>query len=710
MSRCRASSPARALRLSAPHRAPSPSWQSKRRRSAKPNWRRPRQSALPRRRQRRHPESNGCRHVVEDQGRYSDRSDCDHRAVAGAIDVAPDRGRSRSGEGSAEPHLLENEFQRLQHPDPRHRHAGDFGDDRSGGGGRVQRHALHPQSFLRAGILRRSAGRSVARAARHALRPQRDRGRGERRFGQTDRSVSKQWHPSISAITTIAASKACSIFRSSAINSICAWPANGPSATAIRSTRRPIKAIDGRDLWSGRVSLLVHPIENLTANLVWEHFSEDDDRLRSGKQLCTTDQRAGRGRWARRAAISQLSTNYGGMHGSARAARRARFMGRQPFETPNAGAIPFIAALEYVFSCDYIATGHGSLCRRWFSRKICASSFAARTQIPGEERYVRTQCRLRHHRCADADVADRIQQGFPVFDGGLQSLQHGAGTVHDDPRCLWQRHWSDRTASFAIRNWVARPGWSARTFPRNMPGNSPRNCGWPRISAARSISAWAAISCTTRRSRIIMSSPTPSLFFTEYVNDSRFQRRQPLPDAPHVPFDPAAGECLRPASGSQSASLDDTFFGLGCAYDRSQSAEPDRRPGPQLFPQPESLSAEFLRGLRRGLLSGDAGCETDRRLALDRRPEAFRRDSKLDARRSSRAIPSPESSIRNGRNGRAASSPTGRPSSISPINRCSTVPIRAATRAAAPIRRASFRFVRPASTLLLLRPAIRRIR
>jgi iron complex outermembrane receptor protein len=44
--------------------------------------------------------------------------------------------------------------------------------------------------------------------------------------------------------------------------------------------------IDGRDLWSGRVSLLVHPITNLTATVVYEHFQEDDDRARSTKQLC----------------------------------------------------------------------------------------------------------------------------------------------------------------------------------------------------------------------------------------------------------------------------------------------------------------------------------------------------------------------------------------------------------------------------------------
>ena len=46
--------------------------------------------------------------------------------------------------------------------------------------------------------------------------------------------------------------------------------------------------IDGRDLWSGRVTLGFNPSKKLKTTLVWEHFSEDDDRLRSGKQLCKT--------------------------------------------------------------------------------------------------------------------------------------------------------------------------------------------------------------------------------------------------------------------------------------------------------------------------------------------------------------------------------------------------------------------------------------
>ncbi|HEV2563012.1 MAG TPA: TonB-dependent receptor [Rhizomicrobium sp.] len=46
--------------------------------------------------------------------------------------------------------------------------------------------------------------------------------------------------------------------------------------------------IDGRDLWSSRVTLGWKPAENIQAYLVWEHFQENDDRLRTSKQLCKT--------------------------------------------------------------------------------------------------------------------------------------------------------------------------------------------------------------------------------------------------------------------------------------------------------------------------------------------------------------------------------------------------------------------------------------
>ena len=47
--------------------------------------------------------------------------------------------------------------------------------------------------------------------------------------------------------------------------------------------------INGRDLWSTRVSAQWEPSDRFKANVIWQHFSEDDNRSRSAKQLCTTD-------------------------------------------------------------------------------------------------------------------------------------------------------------------------------------------------------------------------------------------------------------------------------------------------------------------------------------------------------------------------------------------------------------------------------------
>ncbi|MDK2760103.1 MAG: TonB-dependent receptor [Sphingopyxis sp.] len=47
------------------------------------------------------------------------------------------------------------------------------------------------------------------------------------------------------------------------------------------------RRVNGRDLWSTRVSLLWEPSEKFRVNAFWEHFNEDDNRSRTGKQLCT---------------------------------------------------------------------------------------------------------------------------------------------------------------------------------------------------------------------------------------------------------------------------------------------------------------------------------------------------------------------------------------------------------------------------------------
>jgi outer membrane receptor protein involved in Fe transport len=47
--------------------------------------------------------------------------------------------------------------------------------------------------------------------------------------------------------------------------------------------------VDGRDLWSVRATLGFEPSDNFRGWLSYEHFEEDDNRIRAGKQLCKKD-------------------------------------------------------------------------------------------------------------------------------------------------------------------------------------------------------------------------------------------------------------------------------------------------------------------------------------------------------------------------------------------------------------------------------------
>jgi len=108
------------------------------------------------------------------------------------------------------------------------------------------------------------------------------------------------------------------------------------------------KSTDGRDLWSSRVSLLVHPIEHLTGTFVWEHFQENDDRLRSGKQLCEKDPGPSVVDGPAGPQIPDETGNLGALWLS-QGCKPTSLYAPTAFQTPNASAIPFIAAL-YVFT------------------------------------------------------------------------------------------------------------------------------------------------------------------------------------------------------------------------------------------------------------------------------------------------------------------------------------------------------------------------
>ena len=48
-------------------------------------------------------------------------------------------------------------------------------------------------------------------------------------------------------------------------------------------------AVNGRDLWSGRVTVAFNPTDRLRTSVIWERFNEDDNRSRTGKQVCHHD-------------------------------------------------------------------------------------------------------------------------------------------------------------------------------------------------------------------------------------------------------------------------------------------------------------------------------------------------------------------------------------------------------------------------------------
>jgi len=96
--------------------------------------------------------------------------------------------------------------------------------------------------------------------------------------------------------------------------------------------------IDGRDLWSTRLSLRFAPTDALDVNLIWEHFEEDDDRLRSGKQLCHQDDRETLGH------LTVLDQGYGNIY--SQGCLPASLYSPDSFEAPNGRAMPYYAPLR----------------------------------------------------------------------------------------------------------------------------------------------------------------------------------------------------------------------------------------------------------------------------------------------------------------------------------------------------------------------------
>ncbi|MGE5566427.1 MAG: TonB-dependent receptor plug domain-containing protein [Parcubacteria group bacterium] len=101
-------------------------------------------------------------------------------------------------------------------------------------------------------------------------------------------------------------------------------------------------AVNGRDLWSGRVTIAFDPTEKIRTNLVWERFNEDDNRSRTGKQLCKRD--------PGQSNVGGYTLGWGPMSTpvvtgftDSQGCLPVSLYDKSAFETPNGLALPFIS-------------------------------------------------------------------------------------------------------------------------------------------------------------------------------------------------------------------------------------------------------------------------------------------------------------------------------------------------------------------------------
>ncbi len=127
--------------------------------------------------------------------------------------------------------------------------------------------------------------------------------------------------------------------------------------------------IDGRDLWSSRVTIGLKPFAGLQTYLVWEHFSENDDRMRTSKQLC------------HRQPISDLvggdaaATNPGGANTDifnsanyfSQGCQMSSLYSPEAFESPNGFSLPYYFGVSAI---GLPVTGNDPYASRTQSRNL----------------------------------------------------------------------------------------------------------------------------------------------------------------------------------------------------------------------------------------------------------------------------------------------------------------------------------------------------
>ncbi|HVP85091.1 MAG TPA: TonB-dependent receptor plug domain-containing protein [Rhizomicrobium sp.] len=318
---------------------------------------------------------------------------------------------------------------------------------------------------------------------------------------------------------------------------------------------------DGRDLWSSRVSLLVHPISDLTATAVWEHFDESDDRLRSGKQLCSRDEppTSVDGPAGPQTPDYDPYGNFGGVW-LQQGCKAASLYAPESFGTPNAASIPFIAALQLL--SPYMTPGTNPYAGVTQSTDLrVINSLIDPIYRAKNDTYelnvdfqVTPTLKLTSQTAYNTDSLYSTEDFNRYNTSGGIFLDPGGNTLigQDGEYCDPQLGCSSRLVSQDISDETAHQFYQEVRLASSFTGNLNFVVGGNYLKYR-----------TLENYQIMANAITLAAEnFNGFFGGS-------LPaDAPHIPFDPVlANSCNpQPAITDHTQLGQNTFLGLGCAY------------------------------------------------------------------------------------------------------------------------------------------------
>ena len=320
------------------------------------------------------------------------------------------------------------------------------------------------------------------------------------------------------------------------------------------------QSVDGRNLWSARASLLLRPVEKLSATFIWEHFEESDDRLRSGKQLCNRDPGpttipgpSG--------PIAVSGLQYGGWIGQG--CLPGSLYAPSAYGTPNANANPFVGALEYL--SPFIPKGRDpyndveqakslriidSLLNPTYASKNDTFEFNVDYQL-APSLTLTSQSGYNKDSLASSEDYNRFKSTPNVFVPSAVLAKNLVGK--DGIFCDPQLGCSTRLIGEDISNETAWQFSQEIRLASQFEGPLNFSVGGNYLHYQTLENYYVFFNALT--------------LLTEYYNGSKGSYGGwSAPAVDHAPFDGAAANLCGPQPGSLPFNMTGTLFGLGCAY------------------------------------------------------------------------------------------------------------------------------------------------